>query len=262
MTIPHFLELKSVALTYPTANSPAIENVDFTVQRGEFIAVVGASGCGKSSMMKLVSGLIRATRGEVLFKGKAITRPTGNVGMAFQNPTLLPWRNVLSNLLLPLEVVRKRDFQKMRGEFVAEARRLLELVGLREVEEKFPWELSGGMQQRVSLCRALIHKPEILLLDEPFAALDAFTKEELWGALQDLWLATGCTVVLVTHDLREAVFLADTIHLMGGKPGRMIASRPVTLARPRTLEDTYQPEYIAAVHSLRGAIGEVREVVK
>ena len=130
------------------------------------------------------------------------------------------------------------------------------------VEEKFPWELSGGMQQRVSLCRALIHKPEILLLDEPFAALDAFTKEELWGALQDLWLATRCTVVLVTHDLREAVFLADTIHLMGGKPGRMIVSRPSDLARPRTLEDTYKSEYITAVHDLRSAIGEVREVVK
>ena len=262
MTVAHFLELKSVALTYPTATSPAIENVNFTVQRSEFIAVIGASCCGKSSMMKLVSGLIRASSGEVLFKGKAITRPIGNVGMAFQNPTLLPWRNVLSNLLLPLEVVRKRDFQRMRGEFVVEARRLLELVGLRGVEEKFPWELSGGMQQRVSLCRALIHKPEILLLDEPFAALDAFTKEELWGALQDLRLATRCTVVLVTHDLREAVFLADTIHLMGGKPGRMIVSRPSDLARPRTLEDTCKSEYITAVHDLRSAIGKVREVVK
>jgi NitT/TauT family transport system ATP-binding protein len=260
MTQPTFLELENVALTYPGSAAPAIEGVNFSVRRGEFIAVVGASGCGKSSMMKLVSGLLRATRGEVRLEGRAVTRPTGNVGMAFQNPTLLPWRTVLQNLLLPLEVVKKREFRSSRAQFVLEARRLLELVGLRNVEEKFPWQLSGGMQQRVSLCRALIHQPEILLLDEPFAALDAFTKEELWGALQDLWLATGCTVVLVTHDLREAVFLADTIHLMGGRPGRMIASRPNALKRPRTLEDTFTPEFSTAVHDLRNAIGEVREV--
>ena len=204
-----FLELQGVCLTYPNTTSPAIADVNFAVQRGEFVAVVGASGCGKSSMMKLVSGLFPATQGQVRLEGKVITRPTGNVGMAFQNPTLLPWRNVLENLLLPLEVVKKRQFRAKKPEFIAEARRLLELVGLPDVETKFPWQLSGGMQQRVSLCRALIHQPEILLLDEPFAALDAFTKEELWLAMQDLHRATKCTVILVTHDLREAVFLAD-----------------------------------------------------
>jgi NitT/TauT family transport system ATP-binding protein len=257
-----FLELDNVSLTYPNTTSPAIENVNLGVGRGEFVAVVGASGCGKSSMMKLVSGLHLATQGQVRLEGKRIEKPTGNVGMAFQNPTLLPWRNVLDNLLLPLEVVRKKEFRQQKGEFIAEARRLLELVNLQGVEEKFPWQLSGGMQQRVSLCRALIHRPEILLLDEPFAALDAFTRESLWVAMQDLWAATKCTVVLVTHDLREAVFLADTIHLMGGRPGRVITSRPNPLPRPRTLEDTYTQAYIAEVHDLRAAIGEVREVVR
>jgi NitT/TauT family transport system ATP-binding protein len=256
-----FLELDGVSLTYPNTKNPAIENVDLAVGRGEFVAVVGASGCGKSSMMKLVSGLHLATQGQVRLEGKPIVKPTGNVGMAFQNPTLLPWRNVLDNLLLPLEVVRKKDFRRQKGEFIAEARRLLKLVNLQDVETKFPWQLSGGMQQRVSLCRALIHRPEILLLDEPFAALDAFTREALWVAMQDLWAATKCTVVLVTHDLREAVFLADTIHLMGGRPGRVITSRHNPLSRPRTLEDTYTQPYIAEVHDLRAAIGEVRDVV-
>lgn len=257
-----FLELDNVSLTYPNSKSPAIENVNLQVGRGEFVAVVGASGCGKSSMMKLVSGLYLATQGEVRLEGKRIQKPTGNVGMAFQNPTLLPWRNVLDNLLLPLEVVRKKNFRTQKGEFIAEARRLLKLVNLQDVETKFPWQLSGGMQQRVSLCRALIHRPEILLLDEPFAALDAFTREALWLAMQDLWAATKCTVVLVTHDLREAVFLADTIHLMGGRPGRVISSRQNPLLRPRTLEDTYTSGYISEVHDLRAAIGEVREVLQ
>jgi NitT/TauT family transport system ATP-binding protein len=256
-----FLELEGVSLTYPNTIKPAIADMNLKVARGEFIAVVGASGCGKSSMMKLVSGLFPATVGQVRLEGQVITKPTGNVGMAFQNPTLLPWRNVLENVLLPLEVVRKKDFQSRKTEFMLEVRRLLELVGLQDVENKFPWQLSGGMQQRVSLCRALIHKPEILLLDEPFAALDAFTKEELWLAMQELWTVTHCTVILVTHDLREAVFLADTIYLMGGKPGRVIISRNNPLARPRVLADMYTQAYISEVQDLRAAIGEVREVI-
>ena len=256
-----FLELEGVSLTYPNAKSPAIAQMNLKVARGEFIAVVGASGCGKSSMMKLVSGLLPATIGQVRLEGKVINKPTGNVGMAFQNPTLLPWRTVLENILLPLEVVRKKDFRLKKAECIAEARRLLELVGLREIETKFPWQLSGGMQQRVSLCRALIHKPEILLLDEPFAALDAFTKEELWLAMQALWSATQCTVILVTHELREAVFLADTIYLMGGKPGRVMTTRHNPLQRPRVLEDVYTVAYMAEVQDLRHAIGEVREVL-
>ena len=260
MTQP-FLELEGVSLTYPNTTKPAIADLNLTVARGEFIAVVGASGCGKSSMMKLVSGLFPATKGQVRLEGQVITKPTGNVGMAFQNPTLLPWRTVLENILLPLEVVRKKDFRAKKANFITEVRRLLQLVGLQDVEAKFPWQLSGGMQQRVSLCRALIHRPEILLLDEPFAALDAFTKEELWLAMQELWSATHCTVVLVTHDLREAVFLADTIYLMGGKPGRVITARSNPLHRPRVLEDMYTQAYIAEVQDLRAAIGEVREVV-
>lgn len=260
---PPCVELREVSLTYgPTRNSPrAIEGVNLSMQTGEFVAVVGPSGCGKSSMMKLVSGLMPATSGEVRMDGQTITGPSGKVGMAFQNPTMLPWRNVMQNLLLPLEVVpqHKKAFRRDKKPYLERARGLLELVKLRNVEQKFPWELSGGMQQRVSLCRALIHQPEILLLDEPFAALDAFTREELWGALQDLWMATGCTVILVTHDLRECVYLADTIYVMGGKPGRMIHVEHNSLTRPRTLEDTFSTAFTARVHDLREKIGAVRE---
>jgi NitT/TauT family transport system ATP-binding protein len=257
------VELRDVSLTYgPTTQSArAIEGVNLSMRRGEFIAVVGPSGCGKSSMMKLVSGLMPATTGEVRIDGRTINKPIGNVGMAFQNSTLLPWRNIMQNITLPLEVVQshKREFKRNPAPYLTEARRLLELVSLHGVEHKFPWELSGGMQQRASLCRALIHKPEILLLDEPFAALDAFTREELWGALQDLWTATQCTVILVTHDLRECVFLADTIYVMGGKPGRMIHVEHNPLPRPRTLEDTYSPDFTGKVHELRSRIGAIRE---
>ena len=255
-----FVELRDVSLAYSPGAANAVEGISLELGRSEFIAVVGPSGCGKSSFLKLVSGLRAPTNGEVRIAGTRITRPLGNVGMAFQNPTMLPWRNIMQNVLLPLEVVpeHKAAFRQDRSPYLARARQLLEMVGLRNVEDKAPWELSGGMQQRASLCRALIHQPEILLLDEPFAALDAFTREELWGALQDLWQATKCTVMLVTHDLREAVFLADTIYVMGGKPGQVVHVHRNPLARPRTLEGTFNPEFIEHVHQLRNLIGQVR----
>jgi NitT/TauT family transport system ATP-binding protein len=258
-----FLSLRDVSFTYgPTPASPrAIEGVSLSIRRGEFTAVVGPSGCGKSSLMKLVSGLMRATTGEVRLNAQTVRAPIGNVGMAFQNATLLPWRTVLDNILLPLEIVpqHKHRLRRERGKYLEMARALLRTVRLENVETKFPWELSGGMQQRASLCRALIHAPEILLLDEPFAALDAFTREELWMALQDLWLETRCTVILVTHDLREALYLADTVYLMGGKPGRMLDQLTNDLARPRTLDDTYSAAFTGQVQHLRKRIGEVRE---
>jgi NitT/TauT family transport system ATP-binding protein len=232
----------------------AIDDVTLDIARGEFIAVVGPSGCGKSSLMKLISGLHPVASGVLTVEGKPVRGPLRSVGMAFQNSNLLPWRTALENVLLPLEIVEpyRRDFSKQK--YAAKAQALLESVGLQGFIEKHPWELSGGMQQRASICRALIHEPEILLLDEPFGALDAFTREELWLALRDLQAARKVTVMLVTHDLREAVFLADTVYVMSSRPGRIVRRCPVNLPRPRDLEVTYTPQFQDVVHELRSLI--------
>jgi NitT/TauT family transport system ATP-binding protein len=232
----------------------AIEEVSLEIARGEFIAVVGPSGCGKSSLMKLISGLHPPLGGNLTVEGKPVAGPLRSVGMAFQNSNLLPWRNALENVLLPLEIVEpyRSDFSKQK--YAGKAKALLESVGLQGFTEKHPWELSGGMQQRTSICRALIHEPEILLLDEPFGALDAFTREELWCALRDLQAARKVTVMLVTHDLREAVFLADTVYVMSSRPGRIVRRCKVPLARPRDLEITYTQAFQDVVHELRGLI--------
>ena len=180
--------------------------------------------------------------------------------MAFQNPNLLPWRRVIDNVLLPLEVVEphRHSFRRNRTEFRAQAAALLATVGLEGFGERYPWELSGGMQQRVSLCRALIHNPALLMLDEPFGALDTFTREELWCVLGDLWQRIGFTVILVTHDLREATFLADTVHVMSPRPGRVVMSKSVDLPRPRDIDICFDPRFTAIVHELRAKIGEAR----
>ena len=177
--------------------------------------------------------------------------------MAFQNSNLLPWRNAINNVLLPLEIVQphRSRIRSERAQYRAQALKLLESVGLAGFAEKHPWELSGGMQQRASICRALIHEPEILMLDEPFGALDAFTREELWCTLRDIQQQRKVTVMLVTHDLREAVFLADTVYVMSNRPGRIVMRREVGLSRPRDLEVTYTPEFQTIVHDLRACIG-------
>jgi NitT/TauT family transport system ATP-binding protein len=233
----------------------AIDEVTLDIQHGEFIAVVGPSGCGKSSLMKLISGLHPPASGSLTFEGNPVTGPLKSVGMAFQNSNLLPWRSALENVLLPLEIVEpyRRNFSKEK--YREKAKSLLESVGLGGFTDKHPWELSGGMQQRASICRALIHEPEILLLDEPFAALDAFTREELWSALRDLQAARKVTVLLVTHDLREAVFLADTVYVMSSRPGRIVRRREVPFPRPRDLEVTYTSQFQDIVHELRSLIG-------
>jgi NitT/TauT family transport system ATP-binding protein len=232
----------------------AIEDVSLEIAKGEFIAVVGPSGCGKSSLMKLISGLHPTLGGSLTVEGKPVSGPLKSVGMAFQNSNLLPWRTALENVLLPLEIVEpyRRDFSKEK--YSAKAKALLESVGLAGFTEKHPWELSGGMQQRTSICRALIHEPEIMLLDEPFGALDAFTREELWCALRDLQAARKVTVMLVTHDLREAVFLADTVYVMSSRPGRILRRCEVKLPRPRDLDVTYTQPFQDVVHELRSLI--------
>jgi len=236
----------------------AIDGVSLTIERGEFIAVVGPSGCGKSSLMRLISGLHPPAAGTLAVEGRPVTGPLKSVGMAFQNSNLLPWRSALDNVLLPLEIVRpyRNGFSKNKPQFREKAVELLHSVGLRGFTDKYPWELSGGMQQRTSICRALIHEPEILMLDEPFGALDAFTREELWCALRDLQAQRNVTVMLVTHDLREAVFLADTVYVMSSRPGRIVLRREVDIPRPRDLEVLYTQPFQDIVHELRSLIGK------
>jgi NitT/TauT family transport system ATP-binding protein len=256
-----FVELTRVTMSYGGAGGavPAVADATLKIERGEFIALVGPSGCGKSSLLKIVSGLAKADSGEARIDGRAITGSQTSVGMAFQNATLLPWRSTLENVLLPLEVSRdhRGSFRRKKAEHIEAAQALPKVVGLEGYESHAPYELSGGMQQRASLCRALIHSPELLLLDEPFAALDAFTREELWDVLQQLWLQRKFTVILVTHDLREAVYLADRVYVMSKRPGRIVYERPVPLARPRTLESTFDEDFVDLVHRLRDHIGEV-----
>ena len=235
----------------------AIEDVTLDIAKGEFIAVVGPSGCGKSSLMRLVSGLHLPSAGELTIEGHKVTGPIKSVGMAFQNSNLLPWRTAIDNVLLPMEIVQphRSRIRRDRALYREQALKLLESVGLAGFAAKHPWELSGGMQQRTSICRALIHEPEILMLDEPFGALDAFTREELWCTLRDIQQQRKVTVMLVTHDLREATFLADTVYVMSNRPGRIVMRREVGLPRPRDLEVTYTPEFQAIVHDLRACIG-------
>ena len=257
------VDIGNVTLTYKSAsgNVVAIKDASLKVRRGEFAAVVGPSGCGKSSLMKLVTGLVLPDAGEIVIFGDKVRGPVKIAGMAFQNPNLLPWRRVIDNVLLPLEIVEphRRRFRKSKAEFRAQAAALLATVGLDGFGERYPWELSGGMQQRVSLCRALIHQPALLMLDEPFAALDAFTREELWCVIRDLHAARKITIILVTHDLREAVFLADRIFVMSSRPGRVIAERVVEIPRPRDLEVTFTPQFTDIVHELRAHIVRARQ---
>jgi NitT/TauT family transport system ATP-binding protein len=254
-----FVDFQHVFLGYH-ANEFAVEDITLQTRRGEFIAIVGPSGCGKSTFMKLATGLKPPTRGRVSVDGQVVTGPLKFVGMAFQAPTLLPWRTTLENVLLPLEIVEpyRSSFRRERDQYVQRALALLETVGLDGYAEKYPWQLSGGMQQRASICRALIHEPRMLLLDEPFGALDAFTREELWCVLRDLWSARRFNVILVTHDLREAAFLADTIYVMSKRPGRIVARKENPLPQPRALELTYTEPFNELVHELRGHIGRVR----
>lgn len=255
---------REVSLLYASLGqvTQALDNVTFAIEPGEFAAVVGPSGCGKTTLLKLVAGLILPTAGEVWVDQERVTRPLKIVGMAFQNASLLPWRTTLGNILLPLEIVQPyaQQFRRKKEEYVRKARELLALVGLDGFENHRPWQLSGGMQQRVSLCRALIHSPKILLLDEPFGALDAFTREELWLVLERVWLDRGTTVILVTHDLREAVFLARKAYVMSARPGSILAEKIVDFPYPRELELSYTQAFTALVHDLRQAIGTNRTV--
>ena len=246
------VELDGVRKVYRTrgAEIVALEDVALTVTRGEFVAVVGRSGCGKTTLLKVVAGLLPATAGAVAVEGQPVRGPLRNVGLVFQSPVLLRWRTVLRNVLLPAEILGL-DRERAR----AQALDLIKLVGLEGFETKYPRELSGGMQQRVSLCRALIHNPPVLLMDEPFGALDALTREEMNLELLRIWQEQAKTTVLITHSISEAIFLGDRVAVMTPRPGRIRDIVPVPLPRPRTPAMKLAPEFNALVRRISELIG-------
>jgi len=255
-TGPVAVELSDVSVTFGRGERavPALAPASLKIGEGEFVALVGPSGCGKSTILRLVAGLVQPSTGVVILGGREVAAKALRIGMAFQNPTMLPWLTIEQNIMLPLKIVEpyRSQFAKLkRTVFRDKANALLEQVGLKGFGRRFPWQLSGGMLQRANLCRALIHEPRMLLLDEPFGALDQFTREELWSILQALWMLHRPTVLLVTHDLREAGFLASRICVMSARPGRILDDRAVTFARPRTVAMTFEPDFVALNQRLR-----------
>jgi len=226
------IAITGVSKTYRTRGGdvPSLQPVDLQIGRGEVVAVVGPSGCGKSTLLKLIAGLLPPSSGEIQVSGHKVTRPHRDVGIVFQSPLLLPWRSVLRNVMLPVEVKRLE-----RGPYGERARALLRLTGLEAFAAKYPWQLSGGMQQRAAICRALVHDPDILLMDEPFGALDALTRETMNLELQRIQMETGKTVLLITHSIPEAVFLSDRVVVMTERPGAIAAIYDIPLPRPRAL---------------------------
>jgi NitT/TauT family transport system ATP-binding protein len=237
------IALDHIGLTYDTVDRPveAVRDVSLNIQKGEFIAVIGPSGCGKSTMLRAIAGLRPVTSGAVLFGGTPVRGPLSSVGMVFQSPVLLPWRRIIDNVLLGAELsgLRREDYRRRAEE-------LLELTGLRDFARRYPRELSGGMQQRVSLCRALLLDPPVLLMDEPFGALDAMTRDEMNLELLRVWGQESPerkTIVFVTHSIIEAIFLADRVIIMTPRPGRIGQIFDVHLPRPRTVEQRASAEF-------------------
>ena len=227
----------------------ALREVSLSIPRDQFVTVVGPSGCGKTTLMKLIGGITPPSQGEIRLDGQILDQPSKKIGMVFQQPILLPWRSVLDNVLFPIEMLGWPV-----GSYLDEARRLIELVGLAGFEGALPNELSGGMQQRVSICRALVYDPEMLLMDEPFGALDAMTREDLSFELLRIWNERRKTVVFITHSINEAVLLADRVIVMTARPGRIVMDIPITLPRPRTLSTEFTHEFLEFVKTIRRAI--------
>jgi NitT/TauT family transport system ATP-binding protein len=242
------IEISGVSKTYKTRDGevPSLRPIDFNVRDGEFVVVVGPSGCGKTTLLKMLAGLLPPSTGEIRIDGKAITKPHSGVGIVFQTAMLLPWRSVFNNVMMPVEVKKLP-----REEYKKRAQALLDMVGLQGFENKFPWQLSGGMQQRASICRALVHDPKIVLMDEPFGALDAMTRERMNVELQRIQRETSKTVLLITHSIPEAVFLADRILVMTERPGSIAAVYDVPLERPRTLDVLADPAFIELSQTIR-----------
>ena len=245
------IELRGVArsFTIDGARLVALEGLDLRVAEREIVAIVGPNGCGKSTLLRVISGLLAADRGDVMAYGSRVTGVDPRVGLVFQEPRLLPWRNVLANVALPLELagvgLEERE---------ARARETLQLSGLEGFDGAMPAQLSGGMAQRAALARALVPRPDVLLLDEPFSALDALTRERLDAELLALWGQTGSTIVLVTHSISEAVFLSDRVLVMSGRPGHIVAEVPVEAARPRQMSSHDASAFSAAADGVRAAL--------
>ncbi|MEO8346044.1 MAG: ABC transporter ATP-binding protein [Betaproteobacteria bacterium] len=242
------IRLDRVAKTYRTNDGPveSLLPISFDIGAGEFLVIVGPSGCGKSTLLKMVAGLLPASSGEITLHGAPIAGPPDDVGIVFQSPVLLAWRTVLRNVMLQIEM-RKLPVEQYRGK----ARALLHLTGLGDFENKYPWQLSGGMQQRASICRALVHDPAVLLMDEPFGALDAMTREKMNLELQRIWFETKKTVLFITHSIPEAVFLADRVLVMTERPGSIAAIYDVPLPRPRTLAVMGDPRFVELTQTIR-----------
>ena len=238
------IEARGVSKTYQTKDGPveSLKPLDFAIAEGEFVSVVGPSGCGKSTLLKMVAGLLPISGGELALAGKPIKGPQKDVGIVFQSAVLLPWRSVEDNILLQAEM---RHLPKAAAK--ARARELMEMAGLKGFEGKYPWQLSGGMQQRASICRALLHDPSVLLMDEPFGALDAMTREFMNVELLRIWRESGKTIVFITHSIDEAVLLADRVAVMSPRPGRIERILEVGIPRPRGLAGRKHPRFLEAV---------------
>ncbi len=245
------LIVRNLSVTFAGENGglQALAEVSFVVPPQQFVALLGPSGCGKSTLLRVLAGLLRPTGGEVIIRGQQVTGPLPEVGLVFQHANLMPWRTVLSNITLPLEIQGVPPEQARR-----QAADLLDLVGLRGFEHTYPADLSGGMAQRVAIARALIHDPQILLLDEPFGALDALTRERMGSELLRIWQARRKTVLMVTHSISEAVLLADRVIVLSPRPGRVVLDLEVPLPRPRQAEVQYTPAFGALARQVRAAI--------
>ena len=247
------LEIRNVSKVYPTRAGDqvrALDGVSLALRDGEFVSVVGPSGCGKSTLLKLISGRYPPSSGEIVYRNEVVKRPQRGMGVVFQTPVLLPWLTVLQNVVFPALILR---LDRVAAE--ARARDLLALVGLSDFATKYPSELSGGMQQRVGIIRSLIHDPGVLLMDEPFGALDALTRERMNIELQLIWISHRKTVFFITHSILESVFLSDRVVVMCDRPGRIIKNIPIPFARPRQVDLTTTAEFGAFVNEIRSLLG-------
>ena len=227
----------------------AIRDVSFALTAGEFVSVLGPSGCGKSTLLMIIAGLIHPSAGKITVGGSPVRGPRREIGIVFQSPVLLPWRSIVDNVLFPIEMLKLPQRR-----FLPRALELLEMAKIAEFARKLPRELSGGMRQRAAICRALIHDPTLLLMDEPFSALDAITRDEMELELLRIWQANRKSVLFVTHSIREAAFLSDRVLVMGRRPASMIAEIRIDTPRPRRLEMMEHPDFNAYVRELRKAI--------
>jgi NitT/TauT family transport system ATP-binding protein len=244
-------ELRGVSKTFPRRGVHALDRIDLTLREGGFASVIGASGCGKSTLLKIMAGLLPPSAGSVMLAGKPVTGPRRDIGMMFQQATLFPWRTTVENIVLPIEIRDGRTAARAKHD---DARALLDLVGLSEFSEVFPNELSGGMAQRAAICRMLITKPAVLLLDEPFSALDELTRDYMNMELQKICMAHNATAFLVTHSISEAVILSDVVYVMSPRPGRFVEAVEIDLPRPRTLDMITTPRFGALVDRIRGRL--------